>query len=94
MSSVFATLLFYIINSAEFLIRIVFIFNFCFLCGEFVKFLFLNNFLHHIFTSSCLFLMFKFHVSKIHSISRYICHERCVFVVEFKKPRSLFSDRR
>jgi hypothetical protein len=37
--------------------------------------------------------MFRFYVSEAHSIFRFICHERCVFVIAFKKPKSLFSDR-
>jgi hypothetical protein len=37
--------------------------------------------------------VFRFSVSKAHSIFRYICHERCVFVIAFKNPRILFSDR-
>jgi hypothetical protein len=37
--------------------------------------------------------VFRFYVSKEHSIFRYICHERCVFVIAFKRPRSFFSDR-
>jgi hypothetical protein len=53
-----------------------------------------GHFLSYIFTSPFVWIVFRFHVSKAHLIFRYICHERCVFVVEFKKHRCLFSDRR
>ena len=59
-------------------------FNFCFLCCVFGKFLLLRIFLSYIFTRPFVLLVFRFRVTKPHWISRYICHDRCVFVVAFK----------
>jgi len=51
---------------------------------EFGKFILLHNFLKYILTSSFVFLVFRFHVSKAHSIFHYICQLSCVFVVALK----------
>ena len=70
------------------------VFNFFFLCGEFRNFVPMYNFLECTFTNPILFLVFRFHISKAHSICRNIYDKSRVFIVALKKHTSLFSDRR
>jgi len=89
MSSVFATPSFDFLSSAEFVIRVVLfsIFAFSAVSSR-------NLFSCKIFCSTfslALFLVFRIHVSKSHSIFRYICREWCVFLVTFKKYRNFFQ---
>jgi hypothetical protein len=82
--------LFDFIICAEFLVRIVFIFTFAFLVvssGNLFSYIIFCS----TFSRACFFpLVFSL---QAHSIFRYSCHHRFVFIVSFKKRRSLFSER-
>ena len=86
-----ATFLLDFINSEEFVLRIV-LFS-IFVCSAVISgnFFSCTIFCNTFSLALLLCLVFRFHVSKAHSIFLYICHERCVFVISFKKHRSLYS---